>query len=222
MKTEIPAWSHTMLECFEQCEKKWYHKYILGEKEPSSPALEYGNKVHKALEENLKNDAPLPEDLQKYYSLLAAVRLASKGKKQYVELRLGVDNKLKPVEFFDKGVWGRSAADVVLKNEDALWVGDWKTGKIREKETQMKILAMFLFLHFPAVNKITGCNLWLEDGKIGVPYNYTRDMLPALVTEQLVRIKKMKEAFERMNLPPSPTPLCGWCYIKSCPHWKER
>jgi hypothetical protein len=136
--------------------------------------------------------------------------------KIYAELKMGLTKEFKPCGFFDKDVWGRSAADVVLKHENKIIVFDWKTGKKKEKETQLQILALFLFKHFPQVDKIVGCNLWLEPGDIGTPYTFARGETAPMWKNLLVRIQAMEKAFASNTWPEMPSGLCLYCPVKAC------
>ncbi len=212
----LPPWSYTALDTFDQCPRKYYHRYILKEKEPESPAMLYGQQVHAALENRI-NGAPLPEHMMKFSPMAESVVNAwQTGMKCYTELKMGITRKFEPCDFFDKGIWGRSAADVILKKDDAAMVFDWKTGKKREKELQLLILALFTFIHFPTVNIVTGVNLWLESGDIGTPYRFERSQVPTLWRPVLERILKMEKACAENKWPELPGPLCGYCPVKTC------
>jgi hypothetical protein len=212
-----------MLDKFENCPKSAFHKYILKEKEPPSPASEHGNAVHKALEERIKHDKPLPEAYQKYNSMVQSVINAYKpGTKVYAELKMGLTKEFKPCGFFDRDVWGRSAADVVLKVNDSILVFDWKTGKNNEGkkynigDAQHKIMAAFLFKHFPTVKRIVGVNLYLESNEVGQPYSFDATDTRAIWTDILVKIQKMERALATMTWQAQPSGLCGWCPVKTC------
>ncbi len=213
---KAPTWSYSSLDTFEQCPRKWYHKYILKEKEPESAAIRHGNAVHKALEDRVKG-TPLPEHFMRYSPMAESIVQAwQKGMKVFTELKMGLTTSLEPCGFFGKEVWGRSAADVILKQDDVAIVFDWKTGKKREKATQLSTLALFVFKHFPGVSKITGVNLWLEPGDVGTPYIFTRAQEPELWKEQLKKIQLVEKAAAAEKFVELPGPLCAYCSVKSC------
>lgn len=213
---KAPAWSYSSLDTFEQCPRKWYHKYILKEKEPESEAIRHGNAVHKALENRIKG-TPLPEAFMRYNPMAESIVCAlQKGMKVFTELKMGLTSSMQPCAFFGGDVWGRSAADVILKQEDVAIVFDWKTGKKREKATQLSTLSLFMFKHFPTVNKITGVNLWLEPGDVGTPYTFTRAQEPALWAEQFKKIQAVEKAAAAEKFVEMPGTLCAYCPVKSC------
>ena len=62
-----------MLSTFDECPKKALHRYILKEKEAPSAALDYGNRVHKALEQRIKQTYSLLEGLRDGKMLFGSV-----------------------------------------------------------------------------------------------------------------------------------------------------
>lgn len=212
----IPPWSYSALSTFENCPKQYYHKYILKEKEPDTEATRHGTEVHTALEDRLKKKKILPTAYSHYERLAGSVEKAAEGGGLMVELPLAVDKEFKPTGFFDRDVWGRGKADVVIKKDHKLWVGDWKTGKIREKSFQVSVFAAFLFKMFPLVQVIHANNLWLQAGKIGENYKFSREGEPGIWQEILHKIGRMELASEKKRFDPKQSGLCGYCPVKSC------
>jgi CRISPR/Cas system-associated exonuclease Cas4 (RecB family) len=52
-----PKVSATQVERFTQCPRSWFYRYVLGIQEPTTPALELGNRIHAALEARGKGEA---------------------------------------------------------------------------------------------------------------------------------------------------------------------
>lgn len=216
--TELPPWSYTMIESFEQCPRKAYHRFILKEKEPPSAAMQEGIDAHSALENRIKSNAPLIGRYAEYEPLAASVAAMRGGKKIYTELKMGITRKFTATGFFAKDVWGRGAVDFMIKGDEAAFVGDWKTGKINEKELQLKMFALFIFEHFPQVNKVTAVNLWLKEKSVGKPYVFLREHKAVYWADVLPRIERMERAASKDEWQPQPSPLCAWCPVKSCQH----
>lgn len=207
-----------MLDTWEQCPLKWYHKYILKEKEPSSPQLEHGNFVHKALEDYLMGRAPLPQELDRNASMVNAIKGQFKDQSR-AELKLGVTKSLGPTEFFGKDVWGRAAADtaIIHYNSDCAFLGDWKTGKKMDKKEQLEIQAMMLFKHYGKLQKITGANIWLKDNTIGETYEFYRTNETDMWVSLLKRLQPMYDAIGTIKATETrPGFVCNFCPVKSC------
>jgi hypothetical protein len=57
----IPAQSYSSLKLFDQCPRKYYHLRVVKDvREPVSEAMSYGTNMHKAAEDYVKDDVPLP------------------------------------------------------------------------------------------------------------------------------------------------------------------
>lgn len=214
----LPPWSFSMLEKFENCPRSAFHKYILKEKEPSTPAIEEGNRVHKALEMRILHGTPLPEAYQNYEQFASSLCSGT----VHAELKMGITRRILPSGFFAPDVWGRCAADVVRISGNSALVADWKTGKPREKELQVKICAMFLFKHFPHLTKVTGVNIWLKEMRIGEVYTFYKEKEAEYWTDILKRVNAMEQALEKEYWPEKPSGLCGWCPVTTCRYNKPR
>lgn len=224
------VWSHSALECFEQCPRKFYHKYILREKEPVTDALRRGRAVHEALERYLLRsmDADIPL-IEKFLPLADAVGRQAQGKRLITEHKMGLDRDLGMCAFFSGAVWGRGAADIIIYDTQAqtAFLGDWKDGKgdkpwsyvlKYENDTQLKTLALFMFKEFPKLQKITACNIWLEHGRTGPVRVFHRDNLQAMWGWMIPRIIKLEDTIAKNQWCEIPGPLCGWCPVKACAH----
>jgi PD-(D/E)XK nuclease superfamily len=219
MTAAMPPWSHTMLELFEQCPRKFYHRYILKEKEPPSKVLEHGNMIHKACENYLNTQGRAAAlAIEPYRPILDSVLRQAEGKTLQVERKLAISKNMKVTDFFNHACWGRGAADVIILDGDRAMLIDWKTGKVREKSEQLLTLAhAFMFTEFHRINTITACNIFLEHGKIGQPYTFKREDNAKFWQWMTPRIQRVEQAIASNAFCMMPGPLCGYCYVISCP-----
>jgi hypothetical protein len=51
---------------------------------------------------------------------------------------------------------------------------------------------------------------------------YTRDQIPKLWKYFESDLERLKHSYENDVWNPNPTPLCGWCPVKTCEFHKER
>lgn len=220
------VWSYSSLDCFEQCPRKFYHKYVLREKEPPTAKLLRGREIHSNIEQYLKGNAPQkPELIEKFMPLVSAVTRRKKDIKMWIEQKFGVNRKLESCDFFAPDVWGRGAADVLLVDYPNAFLGDWKDGKgdkpwsyvlKYEKPTQLAILALFIFNGFPRVEKVTGCNVWLEHGRLGPVSTFTRAMAPTIWAAIIAKVQAIEAATQKNLWKEMPGPLCAYCPVKIC------
>lgn len=209
----MPAWSYTALTGFETC--AWRHyltKVAKRVKEPETEPLRWGNFVHKALENYLKQGTPLPTTLAGYAPLCD--RIAASGE-LFVEREAALTREFKPSGWWDKTTWCRSKWDVAVKHRDApvMAIWDWKTGKRKDDPDQMKLFAAVGFLHEPSVEVIHTGFVWLKDRKIDTN-TFTRKEAPMLWREYLPRVRRFELAHEQDNWPKKPSGLCrSYCPV---------
>jgi hypothetical protein len=214
------VWSYSNLNQFDTCPKQFYHKHVLKEKEPPTEVSEYGNRVHKELEDRLRIKKPLSQELAKYEPYCLSIEQRGDP---YVELAVGLRRDGSPTGFFAPDVWGRGKIDVLLVNDKNAWVGDWKTGKKKEDEGQVKIFALFAFHYYPQIETVNCNYIWLKSNEIGKRYQFRREDLPALWKNIMPSIEGVEHAYETGNFPPRPSGLCkGWCPVSSCQYWKRK
>jgi hypothetical protein len=103
----MTAWSYSSLSTFKQCPKKYYHLKVAKDvKDVGSSAMYYGNQVHKAAEDYIKTNTPIPAKFNYIKKTLDALNNIA-GEK-HCEIRMGLakgDNLYKPTGFFAKDVW---------------------------------------------------------------------------------------------------------------------
>lgn len=212
------VWSYSMLETFEQCPLKFYDKHILKHKEPESEEAKYGMFIHENCERYIsKRQDFLPEELQRNKPLIESVRHKFNGRSK-AELKMGVTNTLAPADFFGRDVWGRGVADVSLVYDSPeACVLDWKTGKVREKEDQLRIMALMTMALYPHIETVKAANIWLKDNKLGEVYTFKRADQQTLWLDIIKRLDKMYAAIGTDQAAEAkPSFVCSFCPVKSC------
>jgi CRISPR/Cas system-associated exonuclease Cas4 (RecB family) len=215
------AWSHTALSQFSNCPKQYYHlKVVKDVVDVRGEAVLWGERVHEAFEAYLKDGKPLPIDLSMYQGYLDAIK-AVRGT-MYVEHEMALDNQLNPCEKFAKNVFVRGVADVLHVDGDMAFAMDHKTGNRKQDSKQMKLMALLIFQHFPAVQKIKVGFFWLKV-KAKDTDTFVRADIPALWQEFLPDIKQFRDAFMTNTWQPRQSGLCnGWCPVTTCDFWKPK
>lgn len=211
------AWSYSALTGFETCARQHHEMRILKRwPDPPGEAQLWGIEVHKHIENRIGMGRPLPSFLQ-YVEPIIQKFETSKGVTQ-PEYKLALNDKFQPVEFFAKDAWVRAVGDVVKVHGDAAFACDWKTGKYREGDGQLKLQAAVKFATYPHVNKVGIVYAWLKDKRTTVK-TFTRDQAPEIWQEFLPRAKRMEIAILNNDFPPTPSGLCrNHCNVMSCEH----
>ena len=136
----MTAWSYSAIKTFDQCPKKYFHLKVV---------KDVKDEPGEAAELFVTNGTPIPE---KFAFMRPIVEpLAKKQGTKYAEIKIGVSKALEPRGFFDKDVWYRGIADLLIVNGSKAWLVDYKTGKNAKYADikQLDLLAGAVFVHFP-------------------------------------------------------------------------
>ena len=217
-----PAWSYSSITLFQQCPKKYHHLRIVKDfVEPKTEQLLYGEQLHKAAEEFVRDGTPLPEQflfILPYLKKLNAV----KGDK-LCEHKMGITDGGKPCDFSDKHVWWRGIADFLAVDGREAVLVDYKTGKSAKyaDPKQLDVMAGALFVHYPELKTI----------KSALAFVVSNDFIPKVHAakqrdEYLATFHDELDRLEHAELSgvwnPKSGPLCGWCPVVECEHHRPR
>ena len=216
------AWSYSRLNSYETCPKKFWHTSINKDVfEAESDAMRYGKKVHKALELRVGNKTPLPLELR--YLERYADRLCKASGTKLTEQQLAIDRNFQPCSWFAKNTWCRAIIDLAIVNAPHAVVFDYKTGKISDDFTQLRLAGALLMLHMPEIETLDLSYLWTKDKQV-TKYDgeFTRDSVKEVITELAPRVKRYEKAHVEQAFPARPSGLCKrYCPVRQCPHHGE-
>lgn len=217
------TWSHSSLKDYEQCPRRYYEAKVL-KKYPftDTQATIYGKELHEAAEFYIKDGTPLPPQFEFVKDTLDA--LNAKPGRKLCEYKMGLTSDLRPCDFFDKDVWVRGIADLLIINDDNLTarVVDYKTGnnKYPDRE-QLKLMALMVFAHFPHIRRVEGALLFVVKEDIAKA-SFMVGEAEEYWWDYRERVARIEQAHETGVWNPKPTPLCGWCPCKDCEFNKKR
>jgi hypothetical protein len=219
------TWSYSSIKTFDQCPKKYYHLKVAKDvKDEGSPATLYGQEVHKAAEDYIKFGTPIPTKFKFIEPTVASLNNIP-GEK-HTELKLGIkktDAGYEPCGFFDKDVWWRGIADLLIVNRGKAWLVDYKTSKSAKyaDTMQLDLLAGAAFLHFPQVQRIKSALAFVvcEAFPKKTHDAAKRDAYIEVFSPELERLAG---AHETGVWNAKTGPLCGWCPVTSCEHYRRR
>jgi hypothetical protein len=221
----MTAWSYSSIKTFSQCARKYYHlKVVKDIKDVQGPEASYGEEVHKAAELYVVNGTPIPEKFA--YMRPIVEPLAQRKGDKYAEIKLGVaktEAGFEPRGFFDKDVWYRGIADLLIVKGQKAWLVDYKTGK-NAKYADMKqldLLAGAVFIHYPEVQTIKSALAYVVSQEFPNKIHH-RQHLSDYMSVFDDELERLDVAMEEDVWNASPSGLCGWCPVESCPHWRPR
>ena len=214
------TWSYSNLSLYQQCPKKYFHLRIAKDvKEAPSDALTFGNEIHKIAQEYIESSKPIPEkyakDIQPALDSLNAIP----GQK-LCENKLGLTVNLEPCGFFDKNVWWRGIADLIILQDDKALTVDYKTGKSSKYADlkQLEILSLAIFKHFPHIQKVKAGLMFLfaEDF---VKTEYLADQQSDLWVSWVSDVGQLEASVQNKVWNPKPNFTCrGYCPVSTCDH----
>ena len=217
----MTAWSYSSLKTFEQCPKKYYHLKILGDvKDKGSTATIYGEEVHKAAEEFIASNTPIPKKFKFLTPILSAIS-ALPGEK-LCEVKLGVAKdglEYTPTDFYAEDVWWRGIADLVILQGDTALSIDYKTGKnTRYADTkQLDAVAAALFTHYPQLTKIKSALAFVVSNDF-IHKKHIVTMRDSYFATFQPQLDSLADAEESDVWNPKSGPLCAYCPVTDCEH----
>jgi hypothetical protein len=215
------TWSYSSLKQYQNCPKQYQEirvlkNYIVKENE----AMMYGKEVHSALENYVKEGVELAKNYQRFKPIVDAL-IKIPGEK-YTEYEMALTYHKTPCKFDSDDRWVRGIADLVIINGSTAYVIDYKTGSNKYPDPkQLRLMSLMLFTFFPDVQKIKGALLFIMKNSVINEEYHRKDMDKswAMFEQPLIRLEN---SYETDVWEANPTPLCGWCSVDSCDHWKPR
>jgi hypothetical protein len=215
------TWSFSSLKDYINCPKQYQEVKVLKnyQKEITQQIL-YGNQVHKALENYIKDGEPLAENYQRFAPLMDSLKEIPG--EFHPELRMALNFDKKACKWSAEDCWVRGIVDFLVVDGEDAFIVDYKTGSNKYADPkQLKLMALMVFEHFPQVNNVkAGLMFVMNNSFITEEYDReTKDDLWNAFTPDLARLT---HSYENDVWQANPTGLCGWCPVRSCEHHKER
>lgn len=219
------VWSYSSIKTFDQCARKYYHLRVAKDTEDKgSEATLYGQEMHKVAEDFVKERKPIPPKFS--YVEEALQVLADIPGEKFCEQKLGVklvDGAYAPCNFFDKDVWWRGIADLLIVDGEKAFLVDYKTSKnARYADTkQLDLLAGAVFLHYPQVQTIkSGLIFVVSNELVRKLHNVARrDEYMGVFNTELARLEAAHESGVWNAVS---GPLCKFCPVKHCEYNRSR
>lgn len=212
------SWSYSAIKDFKGCARR-YHAVRVAKlyQSPKTEAIIYGELVHKALEEYVRDGVPLVTGLEKFKPLADSVK-AMPGT-IHCELKMALNADKQPTEFLGKDVWVRGIADVLVVDGASARVLDYKTGgaKYPDKD-QLELMALMAFAYFPEVQTVKGALAFVAHDVL-IKGVYKRENMDRMWAKWDASSALLERSFEVNKWHPNPTPLCRWCPHEACEHW---
>jgi PD-(D/E)XK nuclease superfamily len=212
------TWSHSGLKDFESCARKYHEVKVLKNypREETSATL-YGTKLHEQAELYIRDGRPLDADFTFLKPTLDAL-VAQPGEK-LCELEMALTTDLEVCAFKSEDVWVRGIADIVIIDHDnkTARVFDYKSGGDKYPDTsQLELMALMLFIHYPHIEKVSAGLLFVLRGTVA-RCTIKKSSAEALWWKYRQRVARIEKAFAVNVWNPSQSGLCKkYCAVTSC------
>lgn len=221
----MTAWSYSSIKTFEQCPKKYYHLKVAKDvKDYGNEATRYGNEVHKAAEKYIRDGEEVPKKFSFLNRMLDSLNSLEGEKHCELKFAVAFDGKeYKPTKFMAKDVWFRGIVDLLIVNEDKAIIIDYKTGKNAKyaDTTQLDIMAAATFTHFPEVQEIKSALVYVISNDF-ISKKHSRKLHKSYYATFEEPLQRLAVAEEEGVWNANSGPLCGFCPVKSCEHYRGR
>ena len=213
-------WSFSGLKQFINCPRQYHEvKVLQNYKVSETEQMRYGTEVHQALEDYVRDGTPLAKNYQQFKPMVDAL-LEAPGDR-FPELKLALREDKTPCGFNDSDYWARGIVDLLIIDGATAYIVDYKTGSARYPDPkQLKLMALMTFAHYPEVMHIKAGLLFVMKN-VFIDEAYNREEIDKLWTAFTPNLARLEVAYNVGNWEPNPTPLCGWCPVRSCQYKKD-
>jgi PD-(D/E)XK nuclease superfamily len=217
--------SYTSLHTYEDvCPHQYFHRYILKDLPfEKTEAMEFGNKVHSAMELRVGAKKPLHPDFAHWEPFARPFDVFTNDANSTLaaELKLGIKSTGESCDFWDKEVWLRVKLDVVAVVGTNAFINDWKSGSSKYQTTfELETQALLLHARMPGLTTIKGGYTWLKENAQGPCH----DLSDTRATWNKVNaiVKNIERDRARGEFEKRQGPLCGWCDVVKCEHNRKK
>lgn len=208
------SWSR--LSTYTQCPRKFQLQFLekAFPEEEKSIHLIKGEQLHKQLEDyviakNGGGEMPAGFSNAVAQTLPLVDGLFQSFSAVYPEAQVSAGKDWKPLEWFDKKTMYRAIWDVIAMRPDAVFLGDYKSGRVYDYGSsfgQLHLSAV-MALHRFEVPEVHTAYIYIEHKKV-TKFKVTREELPKIQAH-------FEAAFEKVQMEkewkPTPNEYCKYC-----------
>ena len=218
MTVALTSWSFSRYSIYRQCPALAKYKFIDRIKEPGSPAMERGDRIHKAAESYIKGERDdLAPELQTFAAELAGLREQAADGTVRAEESWAFRSDWSVTTYDDwNGCWLRIKTDCTRVLGTHADIFDWKSGKFRQERheeylAQLDLYALGAFKIIPGLESVRPYLVYTDQDLVFSEHTYHAPEVPTLQTEWGLRVRAM---MADTQFPPVPGNHCRWCHFR--------
>ena len=173
--------------------------------------------MHTAAEEYIRDGTPVPPQFA--YIQPTLDQLKNIPGEKHCEFKMGMREDLSPCGFFDKDVWWRGVADLLVINHELGLAHsvDYKTSKsARYADTkQLDLVALGIFAHFPNIVRVKSALIFVVSKEF-VKAEHHSVMAEKYIEKPRQDVARIEAALDNGVWNPIQGPLCKFCAVKQC------
>ena len=215
------TWSYSSLKQYQNCPRQYHEiKVLKNYTIKETEQMRYGTEVHKALEEYVRDGTPLLKNYERFKPVVD--ELNNIGGKKYPEYEMALKKDGSVCDFHDTTRWVRGIVDLLIVDGENAFIVDYKTGSNKYPDRkQLRLMSLMTFAHFPEVKHIKAGLLFVMHNTF-ITEEYPREKIEKSWERFKSPLTKLENSYDTDVWMPNPTPLCGWCQVKSCEFHKIR
>lgn len=201
------GFSNSSIKSYEQCPYKYKLTRIEHRHEPTGDAAQRGKDIHYEFEQALIA-LPILNPVFAYWQnyINELIMLGAKS-----EVEFAITKDWQPCDFKDPNYWLRGIYDATYFAAPRAHVLDWKTGKERDYEDQLKLYATIILATNPEVEEVSTEICYIDLNKRVQYTTHKRadlDGLKQWITDRITKIEN-DDIFA-----PKPNGNCRWCHFR--------
>lgn len=225
IKNKPFTWSPSSIKAYQTCPLKAWGTYWNPNAPPykSTPATEYGEKVHKALELAIGSSMPLPGELTYLQKWVNSVNNLPGVKS--CEGKFAFNRNWERVDYFAPDVYGRTVVDLlVYTSPESVCAFDWKTGKSRYDTNEQLVIELIAAETVnPNITNFQAAYIYTEEDKLGEKLTFDKATLQREKNLIQNQINLMEESYNAKYFEPTKNGLCkNYCDVLTCPYNGKR
>ena len=201
-------YSYSSIKTYEECPAKYKFSRILRLPQPSGPAAERGTLIHAVIEEALNGGLVLlSADVE---HLANSIEVWRKSGAQS-ELEFAFDKHWHEVSYKSDSAIFRGIIDLYMEHEDHAVVIDFKTGKERDYQDQVRVYSAAILATKPHINSVRNIIEFIDLKKAKEYTAIRRENLNELKSLLIGRL--MAVELDTIYAP-NPNQFCKWCHYR--------
>jgi hypothetical protein len=210
------AFSYSVAKDYETCPHKYNLVRRLKVVKDTSFEQSRGIDIHKMFEDATNGVARIPAPYE-HYNKIHDKLMEIPGVK-FPEYQMAFTTGMELRGWFDRDVWLRAAADLLIVNEDSpvAHLVDYKTGKPQYADmTQLQLTSVCIFNAFPHVKRVKTALLFPHVEKMMTGACVVADA-NQYWTPFMQTYSRILRSVETNDFPKKPNYLCAKCPVKDC------